>query len=196
LVFDADIESSIQDCPDSLAAYLEAQLSESLLLDAVVCRAAHERALRGAPIADLNQCLSALRLARESRDASLAMGRRFASLAASIEPSAELLALAGTQELHHCVAFGYTLGHLAIDADQTVAAFLHQSVLNSVSAAQRLLPLGQLQANRIAWHLKPAILEAVARTRTLTVSTVNCFTPLPDIASMRHSSLPTRLFIS
>jgi len=123
LVFDADIESSIQDCPDSLAAYLEAQLSESLLLDAVVCRAAHERALRGAPIADLNQFLSALRLARESRDASLAMGRRFASLAASIQPSAELLALAGTQELHHSVAFGYTLGHLAIDADQTVAAF-------------------------------------------------------------------------
>ena len=98
--------------------------------------------------------------------------------------------------MHHSVAFGYTLGILAIDADLTVSAFLQQSVLNTISAAQRLLPLGQIQANRIAWDLKPAMLEAVKQTRNFSFSTVCSFAHLPETASMRHSCLPTRLFIS
>jgi urease accessory protein len=69
-------------------------------------------------------------------------------------------------------------------------------VLNTVSAAQRLLPLGQIQANRIVWDLKPAILESVKRTRDIAFSTVCSFAHLPEAASMRHPCLPTRLFIS
>ena len=99
-------------------------------------------------------------------------------------------------ELHHSVAFGYTLGILAIDSDLTVSAFIHQCVLNIISAAQRLLPLGQIQANRIAWNLKPVMLDAMEQTRNLSFSTVCSFAHLPELASMRHSCLPTRLFIS
>jgi urease accessory protein len=196
LVFDGDIEDGAQSCPLSLGEYLENSLSESLLVDAVFCREAHTRALQGAPVFDLNQQISALRLARESREASLTMGRCFAALAAAMHPSPELSSLARLEELHHSVAFGYTLGILAIDPDFTVSAFLHQSVLTIISAAQRLLPLGQVQANRIAWNLKPVILDAVEQTRKISFSTVCSFAHLAEIASMRHSSLPTRLFIS
>jgi urease accessory protein len=196
LVFDRDIEQSLQSCPAPLGWYLEDSLSESLLVDAVFCREAHVRALQGAPVCDLNQQASALRLARESREASLTMGRRFAALAATLHPGPALSGLASLEELHHSVAFGYTLGILAIDSDLTVSAFIHQCVVNSISAAQRLLPLGQIQANRIAWDLKPAILEAVKQTRNVSFSTVCSFAHLPEMASMRHSCLPTRLFIS
>jgi urease accessory protein len=208
LVFDEDIEPGVQTCPASLELYLEDSLSESLLFDAVLCREAHTRALRDAPgvltgvlndddpIFDLNQSASALRVARESRDASLTLGRRFAALAAALHPGPALSRLAGLPELHHSVAFGYTLGTLAIDPELTVSAFLHQTVLNIISAAQRLLPLGQIQASRIAWDLKPAILDAVNQSRSLSFSTVCSFAHLPDLASMRHSCLPTRLFIS
>src|SRR5580692_1608230 len=48
LVFDEDIEHSVQMCPASLGWYLEDWLSESLLVDAVFCRAAHAHALQGA----------------------------------------------------------------------------------------------------------------------------------------------------
>jgi urease accessory protein len=196
LVFDEDLEHSVQGCPASLAWYLEDCLSESLLVDAVFCREAHSRALQGLPIRDLNQQASALRLARESREASLTMGRRFAALAAALYPNPALLGLASLEELHHSVAFGYTLGILAIQPDLTVGAFLHQCVLNTISAAQRLLPLGQIQANRIAWDLNPAILQAVEQTRNSSFSTVCSFAHLPEMASMRHPCLPTRLFIS
>ena len=201
LVFDEDVGNSSQDCPASLRWYLEDSLSESLLVDAVFCREAHARALQGGlnvedRVCDLNQQTSALRIARESREASLSMGRRFAALAAALHSDPALGRLACLKELHHSVAFGYTLGILGLDSDLTVSAFIHQCVLNTISAAQRLLPLGQIQANRIAWDLKPAILEAVKQTRDISFSTVRSFAHLPEMASMRHPCLPTRLFIS
>jgi urease accessory protein len=196
LVFDEDIERGTESCPTSLAWYLEDSLAEGLLVDAVYCREAHRRAVQGLPVLDLNRKTSALRMARESREASLTMGRRLAALAAALHRSPDLAALASLEELHHSVAFGYTFGVLAIDPDVTVSAFLHQCVLNSISAAQRLLPLGQIQANRIAWDLKPAILRAVEQTQNLSIETVGSFAYLPETASMRHCCLPTRLFIS
>ncbi len=196
MIFDEDIESNVQGCPSSLNWYVEDILSESLLVDAVFCREAHQRASQGTSIRDLNEKSSALRLARETREASLTMGRRFAALAAALHPGPALSDLAKIDELHHAVAFGYTLGVLAIDSDLTVGAFLHQAVLNIISAAQRLVPLGQTQANRIAWNLKPVILNAMEQARNLSSSTVCSFAHLPELESMRHSCLPTRLFIS
>jgi urease accessory protein len=196
LVFDGDIEPGVQTCPASLRWYLEDSLTESLLIDAVFCREAHCRAIDDRAVSDLNRQASALRLARESRDASLTMGRRFATLAAALNPGPAMSGLAKLEELHHSVAFGYTLGLLSVDQDLTVSAFLHQCLLNTISAAQRLLPLGQMEANRIAWDLKPAILEAVRRSSKISVATVCSFAHLPETASMRHPFLPTRLFIS
>jgi urease accessory protein len=63
-----------------------------------------------------------------------------------------------------------------------------------VSACQRLLPLGQTQAQQILWDLKPAILAAVAQLGKPALT--NSFTPLLDLASARHASLYTRLFMS
>jgi urease accessory protein len=196
LVFDEDIDHGVENCARSLGWYIEDSLSESLLVDAVFCREAHGRALEGAPILELNRQISALRVARESREASLTLGSRFAALAASLHTDPALANLASIEELHHSVAFGYALGILAIDADLTVGALLHQSVLNIISAAQRLLPLGQIQANRIAWELKRVVLDAVERTRHISFSTVCSFAHLPEVASMRHACLPTRLFVS
>ncbi len=135
-------------------------------------------------------------MVRETREASWTMGRRFAVLAAGLYQSPELTELASLDQLHHSVAFGYTLGMLSIESDLTVSAFLHQSVATSISAAQRLLPLGQKQANRMAWGLKPAILEAVKQTKEVSFADVCSFAHLPELASMRHPCLPTRLFVS
>ena len=47
------------------------------------------------------------------------------------------------EDLHYSVAFGYTFGLLAVNADFAVGAFIHQSVLDIISAAQRLVPWGR-----------------------------------------------------
>lgn len=196
LAFDEDIANGVESCPESVYSYLAGSLAETLLLDAVFCRQAHSRAACGIAIDDLNEQMSAFRLARETREASLSLGRRFGALAAAIHPIPALCDLAIHAELHHAVAFGYVLGILAVDPDLTVSAYIHQCVLNTISAAQRLLPLGQILASRIAWDLKPAMLEALEQSRGESASTAGAFAHLPEVASMRHACLPTRLFIS
>jgi urease accessory protein len=176
---------------DGLFGYISDLLQEALLLDAVFCRAA----FRGEALAGLNRRFSALRLARESRLASLALGRRFLKLVCDLEPDAGLEDLAAGEN-HFAIAFGFACGRLGFGVEETVMALLHQSVWNIISAAQRLLPLGQQQAQCIAWDLKPAMAEAVEKSAALRLEDVFCFAHLPEVASMRHPGLSTRLFIS
>ena len=175
-----------------LFSMLKTVLGEGLLLDAVFCRSAHSRARVAEPVQDLNQRLSALRLARESREASLSLGKRFFSLAASLEPEIVL----PSESTHFVLAFGYVCGTLNLDVEQAVSAFLHQSVAASISVCQRLLRLGQTEAAEISWDLKPYILGTTVHSGMLSVQEILTFAHLPELASMRHPMLPTRLFVS
>jgi len=178
--------------PQNLFAYLHNLLEETMHLEAVFCRAAHHRGCFALPCFDLNDRLDAMRVARESREASLLLGRRFTTLVADLET---IDTLENCGSVHFSIAFGYCAGALGIEADDCIAAFLHQNVLSTISAAQRLMALGQRDANRIAWKLKPVILEAVRRSRIAPEETY-CFAHLPELGSMRHPNLFTRLFIS
>jgi urease accessory protein UreF len=59
-----------------------------------------------------------------------------------------------------------------------------------------LLPLGQSEAARILWNLKPAIIDAANRGAACTLDDAYCFMPLLDWSAMEHPALNTRLFIS
>ena len=167
--------------PDNVEAFLHAYLQEAGALEAAFVR----RAWRNDDVQALSEELSARKLARESREASLKLGRRFAELVnGTLEHS--LL----ETNLHYCIAFGAAGAALAIPVDAVVAAYINQSIAGLVSASQRLMPLGQAAASRILWNLKPAIARAALTEEAL------CFSPFLELASMRHASLETRLFIS
>jgi len=173
-----------------LESFLRGYLEESGLLDAFFCRSAHRLSRSdgdgfAAEWQDLNRRLSARKLSRESRDASLALGRRFLSLASELLPGREIPCPA-----HHVTAFGLVAALAGIEESSAVLAWLHQSVAALVSAAQRLAPVGQTRASRILWELKPLMADIAE------CSGEDCFTPLLEIASMRHPKLPSRLFIS
>lgn len=141
----------------------------------------------------LNAELTARKPARESRDASLALGRRFLRLAASLIADARLLR---PGPAHFATAFGLVGGVLGIDRAAGTAACLHQSLYGAVSACQRLLPLGQSAASALLWELKPRILEVVAEAGNRSLEELWNPQPLLEMASMRHPRLSTRLFIS
>ena len=191
------LESLIQEGllgADELESFLRGYLEESGRLDAAFCRSAHSLTeLRGEEFAmrwrNLNQRLSARKLSRESRDASLTLGRRFLGLASQLLPDAILAAI--ETDSHHVTAFGLVAGVAGIDERSAALAWLHQSITALVSAAQRLAPLGQTRASCILWSLKPVMAE-IAQS----AAEENCFTPVPEIAAMRHAKLTTRLFIS
>ncbi len=91
------------------------------------------------------------------------------------------------------VAFGWAGAGLEVAEDDIALAYLRQSLAGLVSACQRLMPIGQVAANRILWNLAPSMEAALLASKKTEVS---CFTPLLELGSMRHGSLETRLFIS
>jgi urease accessory protein len=173
---------------DALAGFLHDFLQESGVLEGAFCRAAHKTGF--ARWTELNELLSARKPARESRLASLALGRRFIQLFLAMEGGYD-----PGGEPHYCTAFGYAGRALGIEEAVTVSVYLHQSMSALISACQRLMPLGQQRAARLLWDLKPAIVDA-ARASDVEPHAAGSFTPLVEMASMRHVALATRLFIS
>lgn len=170
--------------PETLGAFFNDYLCESGALEASFVR----RAWQGEDAHALSDQFSARRPARESREAAIKMGQRFARLVNALVNEA---AVADT--LPYPVAFGVAGAYLGIAQDDVTASYLRQSIAGLMSACQRLMPIGQVAAACIMWNLKPSIEAAVLQSNNTEVS---CFTPLPELGSMRHGSLETRLFIS
>jgi len=180
---------------ENLAQFLEDYVAEAGCMEASYCAASSGTALP--EWVALNVELGARKPARESREGSAAMGRRFLRLAAIVSGRAVLIAASELgAETHLAACFGLAAGVFEIEPPTAAAAYLQQSVSALVSACQRLLPLGQTQAHQILWNLKPAILQAARRGAATPPSAANCFTPLVDVASARHATLYTRLFMS
>jgi urease accessory protein len=88
-------------------------------------------------------------------------------------------------------------GH-GIELSSALTASLHASAGNLVSAAQRLVPLGQTDAQRIIEGLRPSILSVAARAIALDdgdpFDALGGATLLADLASILHETQYTRLF--
>jgi len=167
--------------PGGLETFLTTYLEACGGLEAAFVRLAWG----GGDLRALSEELGGRKPARESREASLKLGRRFAGLVNGMLDRALL-----DTNLHYCIAFGAAGAALDVPINAVAAAYLNQSIAALVSACQRLMPLGQSSANRILWNLKPAIARASLSEEVL------CFNPYLELASMRHGSIETRLFIS
>jgi len=189
---------TVTEVPGFLQAYLE----EAGTMQAGFCRAAFHAAsaFSSEQWVEINEQLSALKPARESRAGEAALGQRLlASVAALgdfplLRAALDAAKQAGVH-VHHGPAFGLVSAVLAFDEEQVVLAYLHQMMANLVSAFQRLLPIGQSLAMRLLWEMKPAIIAAAQRSRT-SEEYAGCFMPLLDWGAMEHPALATRLFIS
>src|SRR5258708_6946535 len=174
--------------PANVAEFLDSYLDEAGALEASFVR----RAVLGEEPRTLSDELAAWKPARESREAGAKLGRRFAVLVNAMLSTAAL-----DPDLQYAVAFGAAGKTLGLDCDSVVLAYLQQFAAGLISACQRLMPIGQGAAACILWNLKPAIIRAGQFSRAGQLSQeVTCFTPLPEIASMRHGRIETRLFIS
>jgi urease accessory protein len=192
--------------PPLLEEFLDEYFAEAGRVEAVYCRAAHQLAgtnderFAGEWLA-LNQRLSALKAPRENREAGAVLGRRFLRLVAGLESAPRLQdALTSAQQhetaIHHSTAFGLAAGILGVDETAAVLALLQQTATGLVSACQRLMPVGQSFASHLIWRLHPTLLTVATTSRQDTPLTVAAFSPIVDLASMRHPHLTVRLFIS
>lgn len=150
---------------------------------------------------EIDREISAWKLARETREASIQIGRRrLAALRAVNEQAAY-------RELAEAIARGEAQGHhLTVSALQArvegfplpaaLSAWYYQAVSGVCSAALKIIRIGQEGCQRV---LRGALQKAEATVRaSLDVEreAAGWFDPLLEIASMRHEFADERLFIS
>ena len=170
----------------SLTAWMEDMLRlGALWSDAILLRLAHRgedvagtRAWRFAP-----QRSGAWRAARRGRPSP------------SPPPPGPALAW-DDAPLPYPVAVGKLAAAHDIAEDDTTLAFLHAASANLVSAAIRLIPLGQAAGLRVQAALEPAILAIAQRQRHVRRGRSGRGLLGSDIAAMRHETQYTRLFRS
>jgi urease accessory protein len=74
--------------------------------------------------------------------------------------------------------------------------FLHALTANWISAASRLIPLGQTDSQRVLAALEPVVLATATRARLASLDDLGGATFRADLASLRHETQYTRLFRS
>ncbi len=162
----------------------------TLWSDAILLRHAHRA--QPAELPELANLATAISPSLERRLETLAQGAAFRE-AAKPWPAAQLERWPNSP-LPYPIAIGILAAAQAIPEGDTVLAFLHAGIGNLVSAAVRLIPLGQSAGLRAQAALEPAILATTACTRTATLDDLGTACWRADIASMRHETQYTRLF--
>lgn len=133
----------------------------------------------------------------ELRLESMAQGRAFLDVSAETWPSPTIdAARQGIEAMPYPVAVGLVAAEHGIAKEQAMHAFVHAFIANLVSAAVRLVPLGQTDGQRITAALESTALEAVTSALSLDRHTVSSATINSDIVSMQHETQYTRLFRS
>ncbi|NNE53033.1 MAG: urease accessory protein UreF [Sulfitobacter sp.] len=92
------------------------------------------------------------------------------------------------------IAVGHAVRRANLDPDTATLLFLQASVSNLVSAAMRLMPMGQAAAQGIIAALQPICNATAAEAAKATPDDIHSNTFLSDIAAMRHEILQPRLF--
>jgi urease accessory protein len=154
--------------------------------DAILLRHAHG----GGDLAALNELAIAIAPSRERRVETLDQGTAFVAAVAAWNPP-QLPA-----RVAYPVAVGAMAGRYGIDQDLTAAAYLQAFAANLISAAVRLVPLGQSAGLRVLAALEPCIRHLADITRTATLDDLGSCAFRSDLAAMRHETQYTRLFRS
>lgn len=99
-------------------------------------------------------------------------------------------------DLMYPVAVGRAAALVDLPVSDTAALYLHSAASNLVSAAVRLVPLGQTEGQKVLAALTPVCQHVAAEALTADPDALWSNTFASDIAAMRHETLEPRLFQS
>jgi urease accessory protein len=133
---------------------------------------------------------------RERRAETVGQGNAFLAAAAAWRPTLlrELADRVG--DLPYPVAVGVLAGCQGIAEDDAALALAQAFAANLISAAVRLVPLGQSAGLAVLAGLEATILEVAETTRAATLDDLGGVAFRSDLAAMRHETQYTRLFRS
>lgn len=164
--------------------------------DAILLRLAHRAAHDPEALVAVAELALAAQPSRERWAESVGQGDAFCLAAApwGAWPLPALAARVG--HVPYPVAVGALAGAHGIAEDDATLGILQAFAANLISAAVRLIPLGQSAGLSVLAALAPTLLAVAAETRTAGPDDLGgaCFRS--DLAAMRHETQYTRLFRS
>ena len=92
------------------------------------------------------------------------------------------------------VAVGWAARRLGLPINLTASMYLQAFASNLVSAAVRLVPLGQTEGQATMSDLTPLCAEIAEVTETADIDDLHGTAFLSDIAAMQHETLQHRIF--
>ena len=143
--------------------------------------------------------LTAVKLAREGREASRRTGR--ALLRTVIDAFGATPLLEYAESVHaggcpgnHAVVMGMVSAWLDVPRLEAVAGDLYAFSAGWVTAAVRLALIDHRTAQAILCRVRPVIADVASTASERDVTDISSCTPLLDVMSMRHEEAELRLF--
>jgi urease accessory protein len=185
----------------TLADWLDAMLGDGAgFCDATFLVQTFRAAEAGdeARLREIAELAAAFVPSRERQLETAAQGRAFIDIARAAWDADGLDAMvaACAGRLVYPVAVGVVAASHGVPLEPTLHAFLHALVSNWISAASRLIPLGQTDSQRVLASLESAVSATATRALGATLDDLGSATFRADLASLRHETQYTRLFRS
>jgi len=201
--FEAFVQAGLtskEDLEALLRDYLENVLGPA---DGVALSHAH-RVAEGRDLGrllEVDRRLLAMKLIRETREASRRVGRRILTTAIALNPDSLLVEYrlavdAGACPGNAAVVLGAVAAALGIARREALLIELYTFSTSLLGAAMRLIRLDHEEAQRILARLQPLMVRVVQVNIDKCLEEMRAFAPLIDIMGMAHERARIRLFIS
>mgnify|MGYP001267038420 CR=1 FL=1 len=152
-------------------------------------------------IIHFDNMIHTMKLAKESRDTSLKIGRRLTSTISTVYPNHKTYKIASMVKTkstrgHHAVMFGALSAHLNISQKECIQVFLYTWLSTVVSAAIRLRIIGPIEGQQQITSQLPLLAEVSDSILSRRAEDLAPSSPGLDIRLMAHEKSYSRLFIT
>jgi urease accessory protein len=141
----------------------------------------------GADVEALGEWTLALAASAERERETLEQGAAFGATVATLTGEA-------MPPLPYPVALGVAARRLGLPARVVAGFYLQSFAGNLVSAAVRMVPLGQTEGQRVLAALRPVIGTVAAEAMAAPMEAIGSAAIGADLAAMRHETMDTRMF--
>ena len=180
--------------PEDLKQYLDGFLHTFCYQDLGLMHLAYEHADDKEFIAQLHELAGAMKIPMEVRIGSSRMGKRFVKALERMDDKAPLVEW--YKDGFHPIALGIYASSCGIDEEQLLTMYGYGTISAIVNNAVKLVPLSQMEGQRILHGCFPVLEQCVKKTLDVTIDALGVSAVANDIHCMRHERLYTRQYMS
>lgn len=144
----------------------------------------------------LNNMILALRESHELLLEDIQLGRTFKTLLNDVDSDLGRQEYLAIEPLSYVSAFAVSLSGVSIGRRELASAYIWSWLENQVSAAIKLVPLGQSQGQRITKRIIDRLADVIETTLAVKYDDIGASAPALAIASSWHETQYSRLFRS